>query len=169
MRTKTVEGFNVLMAIWSSSIEKSIVEMSWTSEILFIGNKFFSGVFGALPIRFLKWSCQLDILFLADPPLMRVGGLELFPDNSPTVFQAAWCLLHHASDWCLLSNIVSQLKFPSHISENISNRPDIVIFSDIGKILIFIELTSPCEENFEERHKLKFNRYRPNSDIFRAC
>ena len=78
-------------------------------------------------------------------------------------------LLHHASDWCLLSDIGSQLKFPSHIAENISNRPDIVIFSDIGKILIFIELTSPCEENFEERHKQKFNRYGPNSDIFRAC
>ena len=68
-----------------------------------------------------------------------------------------------------MSDIGPQLKFPSHIAENIGNRPDIVIFSDMCKILIFVELTSPCEQNFEERHNQKYNRYGPNSEIFRAC
>ena len=40
-----------------------------------------------------------------------------------------------------------------------SSHPDIVIYSVLKKTVILIELTSPCEENFEDRHFDKIARY----------
>ena len=48
--------------------------------------------------------------------------------------------------------------FPPHIVVT-DSRPDIVIYSDVKKVVIMIELTSPCEENFDERHEYKLNHY----------
>ena len=70
----------------------SAVEMLRRSDILFIGKELISGVLGGLPRRFLKWSYQLDIRLLDDPPLTRVVVLDPFPDNSLIVFHAARCL-----------------------------------------------------------------------------
>ena len=44
--------------------------------------------------------------------------------------------------------------FPPHIVST-DERPYIVIYSNITKCVIMIELTSPCEENFDERHEYK--------------
>ena len=38
-------------------------------------------------------------------------------------------------------------------------RPDIIIYSSQTRVVIIIELTSPCEENFEDRHKQKVDKY----------
>ena len=54
----------------------------------------------------------------------------------------------------------STLVFPSFIAIT-TRRPDIVIYSVLLKIVILIELTSPCEENFEDRHFDKNSRYDP--------
>jgi len=40
-----------------------------------------------------------------------------------------------------------------------SLRPDIVIFSQLSKRVILVELTSPCEENMEEWHGKKLEKY----------
>ena len=63
--------------------------------------------------------------------------------------------LHNASDWKLFD---SSLVFPSFIAIPAS-RPDIVIYSILKKTVILIELTIPCEENFEDRHFDKIARY----------
>ena len=78
-------------------------------------------------------------------------------------------ILHQSSDWVMCADIGKQLKFPSHIAPDIGKRPDIVIFSNVLKVLILIELTCPCEERFMEEHKKKFTRYGPGSDIYIAC
>ena len=62
------------------------------------------------------------------------------------------------SDWKLSVDFYSSLVFPSFIAIT-SSRPDIVIYSVLKKIVILIELTSPCEENFEDRHFDKIARY----------
>ena len=78
-------------------------------------------------------------------------------------------ILNKAGDWVILADLEKQLKFPTHIAEDISKRPDIVLFSDSLKIVVLIELTSPCEERFEESHSIKFIIYGPGSEIFQAC
>ena len=69
-------------------------------------------------------------------------------------------ILHESSDWTLSADFDSSLVFPSSIAIT-SSRPDIVIYSLLLKIVILIELTSPCEENFEDRHFDKNCRYEP--------
>ena len=49
--------------------------------------------------------------------------------------------------------------FPIHIAE-IAKRPDGLVFSDKLKTLIYIELTSPWEENMGKSHFRKFEKYR---------
>ena len=67
-------------------------------------------------------------------------------------------ILHESSDWKLSVDFDSSLVFPSFIAIT-SSRPDIVIYSVLKKTVILIELTSPCEENFEDRHFDKIARY----------
>ena len=65
---------------------------------------------------------------------------------------------HESSDRKLSVDFDSSLAFPSFIAITAS-RPDIVIYSVLKKTVILIELTSPCEENFEDRHFNKIGRY----------
>ena len=67
-------------------------------------------------------------------------------------------ILHESSDWKLSVDFNSNLVFPSFIATT-GSRPDIVIYSVLKKTVILIELTSPCEENFEDRHFDKIARY----------
>ena len=66
--------------------------------------------------------------------------------------------LHESSDWKLSVDFDASLVFPSFIAITYS-RPDIVIYSVPKKTVFLIELTSPCEENFEDRHFDKIARY----------
>ena len=59
-------------------------------------------------------------------------------------------ILHESSDWKLSVDFDASLVFPSFIAIITGSRPYIVIYSVLKKIVILIELTSPCEENFEE-------------------
>ena len=63
-----------------------------------------------------------------------------------------------ANDWTLLIDIGNSLVFPVFIAITTS-RPDVVIFSKSLKTVILIELTSPCEENFQDRHSDKVIKY----------
>ena len=66
--------------------------------------------------------------------------------------------MHESSDGKLSVDFDSSLVFPSFIAITAS-RPDIVIYSILKKVVILIELTSPCEEYFEDRHFDKIARY----------
>ena len=74
-------------------------------------------------------------------------------------------LLFWAKDWILLSDLRPRLVFPPHIVSTLE-RPDIVVYSNITKCVIMIELTSPCEENFDERHQFKLDWY---NDLLGEC
>ena len=56
-------------------------------------------------------------------------------------------LLNIALDWTVLLDLRSApVPFPPHILVTLE-RPDIVIYSNLLKVVIMIELTSPAEEN----------------------
>ena len=76
-------------------------------------------------------------------------------------------ILHLGSDWSLLVDLDRQLKFPVHICST-SLRPDIVIFCEITKLLIIIELTCPSEENIEYWNIFKSTKYKSLVDQCKA-
>ena len=67
-------------------------------------------------------------------------------------------LLNGASDWKVSADLKTSLQFPVHIIQT-EKRPDIVAWSDSKKTVLLIELTVPWEENREEAHERKKNRY----------
>ena len=77
-------------------------------------------------------------------------------------------ILDGADDWVLLDDLGKQLKFP-YIICSTSLRPDIVIFSKKLKKVIIVELTSPCEENFEFWHLEKLTKYSELADACKAA
>ena len=67
-------------------------------------------------------------------------------------------ILHKSNDWEIIADLDKQLIFPPHIAIT-AERPDIVIFSNKLKYVIKIELTCPCEENFQRAQIHKINKY----------
>ena len=67
-------------------------------------------------------------------------------------------LLHFAEDWKILCDQKSSLVLPVFLAVT-TLRPDLIIYSVQTRVVIIIELTSPCEENFEDRHKQKVDKY----------
>ena len=67
-------------------------------------------------------------------------------------------LLYQADDWVMLVDLESRLVVPSFLAST-ALRPDILIFSKSTRCVVLIKLTSPCEENFEDRHKMKIANY----------
>ena len=76
-------------------------------------------------------------------------------------------ILHLASDWILLVDLVTPLIFPPHIAIT-ELRPDVVLYSNSLKRVILVELTSPCEENMEYWHDYKVNHYSPLARLVRS-
>ncbi len=72
--------------------------------------------------------------------------------------QPAHGLLSKANDWELRCDLDSQLVFPPEVAIT-PMRPDLVIWSPAGKMLIIGELTVPWEDNVEERHEFKKAKY----------
>ena len=80
-------------------------------------------------------------------------------------------VLEQSDDWVLQVDLTipgdGQTKntpFPAHIGDGesaFSSRPDLIIFSDKLKHILYIELTSPWEgPRMEESHKEKMEKYR---------
>ena len=67
-------------------------------------------------------------------------------------------LLNGASDWKVSADLKTSRQFPVHIIQT-EKRPDIVAWSDSKKTILLKELTVPWEENREEAHEWKTNRY----------
>jgi len=69
-------------------------------------------------------------------------------------------LLNEAKDWTVQDDLDRRLVFPQEIcSTNL--RPDILVTSQEGKVIILIELTVPWEDRIEEAHELKMSKYEP--------
>ena len=77
-------------------------------------------------------------------------------------------LLHLAGDWQVLSDLDSSLAVPSFLAIS-QLRPDIFIFSRAKKTAIMLELTCPCEENMENWHSQKTDKYGYASESVRFC
>ena len=68
-------------------------------------------------------------------------------------------LLDIALDWTVHLDLrTAPVQFPPHILVTLE-RPDIVIFSNLLKVVIMIELTSPAEENIEKWRVEKNTKY----------
>ena len=76
-------------------------------------------------------------------------------------------LLHLGNDWFLLSDLDNKYQFPGHIAVT-ALRPDVVIYSNLLKRVIIIELTCPCEENMATWHLIKLNKYSCLVNIIKA-
>ena len=76
-------------------------------------------------------------------------------------------LLDGANDWkCLVDFDRNNIVFPPHICAT-SDRPDIIIYSNLAKFVILIELTCPAEEYIEAAAIRKVARYVPLSGLIR--
>jgi ribA/ribD-fused uncharacterized protein len=67
-------------------------------------------------------------------------------------------LLPTANDWELLTDLKTQLKIPEQIAIT-RKRPDIVLWSQSTKQVVFIELTVPWEEGVDEAYERKLTSY----------
>ena len=67
-------------------------------------------------------------------------------------------ILNSASDWKLCFDLGDKLVIPAFLTIS-TLRPDILLFSILTKKVVIIELTSPCEENMAEWHKVKTEKY----------
>ena len=72
-------------------------------------------------------------------------------------------ILEVASDWKVLADLDKRLVFPPHVVVT-GLRPDLIIYSDQGKVMIMVELTCPCEQNFDARHVQKVDKYQDMKD-----
>ena len=118
-------------------------------------------------LKAIAHSIQLEInslksskprTFVVQPRFVKAGDSQ--PTTLPKRSSGILCL---GSEWTLLVDLDRQLKFPPHICST-SFRPDIVIYCEVRKILIIIELTCPCEENISHWNILKTSKYKPLVD-----
>ena len=75
-------------------------------------------------------------------------------------------ILTAAKDWIVIADIGKRLKFPDVVQVSTLSRPDLILYSQSIKRIIWWELTSPSEERIEESHELKLTRY---ADLKLAC
>ena len=73
--------------------------------------------------------------------------------------------LKAGSNWQVRIDLDTALHFPSHIVQS-TLRPDIVVWSDVAKQVMLIELTVPWEDNMEWAHERKAARY---ADLKAQC
>ena len=68
------------------------------------------------------------------------------------------CILSSACDWQVRADLDGKGGFPQHVALT-SLRPDVVLWSDSGKTVIFGELTVPWEDNIDYAFERKLTRY----------
>ena len=67
-------------------------------------------------------------------------------------------IFYSASYWVIRADFSDSFEFPAFIALT-TLRPNIVCFSKLTKKVVLIELTCPKEENFNERHNFKTDKY----------
>ena len=58
-----------------------------------------------------------------------------------------------------MADLDKQLKFPQEVQVQTQLRPDLIMYSNSIKRIIWWELTCPSEERISESHELKLDRY----------
>ena len=74
-------------------------------------------------------------------------------------------LLDSAAGWIIYDDLGQKLVFPTYIYAT-SQRPDIVIVSNNTRAVILVELTSPLEENMQQRNSDKRKKY---EELIEGC
>ena len=64
-----------------------------------------------------------------------------------------------AKDWKVLVDLDKQLKFPQEVQVQTTQRPDLIMYSNSIKRIIWWELTCPVEENISKNHDKKLDKY----------
>jgi hypothetical protein len=77
-------------------------------------------------------------------------------------------ILHQAADFVMTVDLDKRLKFPEHIAVSVK-RPDIVIYSNLLKTVVLVELTCGCEERFAASNEIKEIRYGEGSTLWTSC
>ena len=77
-------------------------------------------------------------------------------------------ILHKSKDFKMHMDLDKRMKFPIHIADS-DERPDIVLYSDKLKLVIFVELTVPGEERFKASYDKKMLSYGPGSKLQEKC
>ena len=77
----------------------------------------------------------------------------------------SYILLEGCTDWHVATDLKHNFIFPTETALT-TKRPDIVIWSVKAKIVFVIELTVPCEENFNWAHQPKLEKY---EDLREQC
>ena len=73
-------------------------------------------------------------------------------------------ILNLASDWILLADLKGDCLFPFQLALT-KLSSDILLFSKSLKPAVLLELTCPCEENMENWHSQKLNKYIPLAKV----
>lgn len=94
------------------------------------------------------------------PSLPVTNSIDFVPEGKPKRNRTSVnCgVFFSASDWIIKADLSQSFTFPLFIAAT-SLRPDIVCYSKSLKRVVLIELTCPCEENFEDRHQYKSAKY----------
>ena len=89
----------------------------------------------------------------------NLAGAEGKEMPSPS-HRSGKCILTEARHWVLLADVNGhgRLKFPSE-SATLRPMPDLIIYLMPAKIIIWWELTCPCEDMISAGHELKLVRY----------
>ena len=64
-----------------------------------------------------------------------------------------------AKDWMVVADLDKQLRFPQEVQVQTQLRPDLIMYSNSIKRIIWWELTCPSEERISVSHELKLDRY----------
>ena len=73
-------------------------------------------------------------------------------------------ILNLASVWIILADLTGDYLFPFQLALT-ELPPDILLFSMPSKQPVLLELTCPCEENTENWHPQKLNKYAPLAKV----
>ncbi len=93
-------------------------------------------------------------------PFIKEGATKPVPPTKPVSG-----ILSRANDWEFLLDLNQRLVFPMEIAIT-DMRPDLVIWSKRGRVVIIGELTVPWEDNIDERHEFKRAKY---LDLVHEC
>ena len=107
----------------------------------------------------------------AVPPISFVSDSSTNPEGKatkfsvPSVQRKPRSVLSQSDDWqmqfdltCQEEGQIKDRPFPPHIVAT-SQRPDAILWSDKLKMVVWVELTSPWEENMHKQHCAKCEKY----------
>ncbi len=93
-------------------------------------------------------------------PFVKEGATKTVTKSKPVSG-----ILSRANDWEVLLDLNQRLVFPMEVAVT-DMRPDLVVWSKRGRVVVVGELTVPWEDNIDERHEFKKAKY---LDLVHEC